>query len=159
MEFPIRARGKIGIACGKTLVSDVPDGQTLDSRYNDFLFSEVGEQENGMPISMASALTRLGLDPWDEARRLASLPPKSAAVAITTLIERVPGLPILALKIPEISARLVPLLARGGVVRHVQVPTGPLGWWRMFIRADQRWLFVAIAIGALVAVSRVMFSG
>jgi hypothetical protein len=44
------------------------------SQYDVFLFVEVGEQENGMTMSMASALIRLGLDPWDEAARLATLP-------------------------------------------------------------------------------------
>ena len=32
-----------------------------------FLFAAVGDEIDGIPLSMISALTRLGLDPWQEA--------------------------------------------------------------------------------------------
>lgn len=35
-----------------------------------FLFASVGEEVNGVPLSVLSALTRLGFDPRDEAARL-----------------------------------------------------------------------------------------
>jgi hypothetical protein len=143
----------------ETLVNAVPDYQILESRYDDFLFAEVGEQGNGMPISMASALTRLGLDPWDEAGRLASLPAKAAIAAVTTLIGRVPDLPIPALKIPDLAAGLVPLLARGAPARAKPAPAGMLAWLQILFRVDPRWLTVAIIVGALVAVSRLILSG
>lgn len=38
-----------------------------------FLFAEVGDETDGNPLSVISALTRLGLDPWEEAGRLSSL--------------------------------------------------------------------------------------
>jgi hypothetical protein len=38
-----------------------------------FLFAAVGDEIDGIPLSMISALTRLGLDPWQEACRLSSL--------------------------------------------------------------------------------------
>jgi hypothetical protein len=38
-----------------------------------FLFTTVGEEQNGMSLSVISALTRLGLDPRKEAGRLAGL--------------------------------------------------------------------------------------
>ena len=44
------------------------------SDLNDFLFATVGEEQNGMPLNVVSGLTRLGLDPWGEAARLAVLP-------------------------------------------------------------------------------------
>jgi hypothetical protein len=34
----------------------------------------VGDEQNGMPLSVVSAFTRLGLDPWEEGARLATLP-------------------------------------------------------------------------------------
>ena len=44
-----------------------------------FLFATVGDEIDGIPLSMISALTRLGLDPWQEAGRLSSLSSTAAA--------------------------------------------------------------------------------
>ena len=38
-----------------------------------FLFAALGDEIDGILLSMISALTRLGLDPWQEAGRLSSL--------------------------------------------------------------------------------------
>jgi hypothetical protein len=40
----------------------------LHSDLNNFLFASVGEEQNGVTLSVVSGLTRLGLDPWEEAR-------------------------------------------------------------------------------------------
>ena len=37
------------------------------SDLNDFLFASVGDQRNGMPLNVGSALARLGVDAWEEA--------------------------------------------------------------------------------------------
>jgi len=37
-------------------------------------FAEIGTAENGMALSTVSALTQLGLDPWEEAAQLSKLP-------------------------------------------------------------------------------------
>jgi hypothetical protein len=62
----------------------------LHSDLNDFLFASVGEEQNGMPLSVISALTRLGVDPWEEAARLAALPKAVAAEALAPMIARLP---------------------------------------------------------------------
>jgi hypothetical protein len=41
--------------------------------FNPFLFALVGEEVDGVPLSVLSALSRLGLDPRDEAARLSHL--------------------------------------------------------------------------------------
>lgn len=46
---------------------------------DNFLFAAVGAENNGVPLSMISALTQLGLDPWEEAGRLSSLARREAA--------------------------------------------------------------------------------
>ena len=51
----------------------------------DFLFAAVGG-EHGIPLSMISALTRLGLDPWEEANRLSSLEKRDATEQLLQLI-------------------------------------------------------------------------
>jgi hypothetical protein len=62
----------------------------LNSDLNDFLFAAVGEQQNGMPLNVVSGLTRLGLDPWKEAARLAALPKALAAEKLAPIIARLP---------------------------------------------------------------------
>src|SRR3954452_24622817 len=56
-----------------------------------FLFAVVGEERNGIPLSTISALTQLGLDPWDEAGRLAGLAKRDAVEQLTGLLLRIPG--------------------------------------------------------------------
>ena len=56
-----------------------------------FLFSQVGEERRGIPLSMISALTRLGLDPWEEAGRLSSLTKPEAVEQLARLIAELPG--------------------------------------------------------------------
>src|ERR1700756_1699794 len=62
----------------------------LHSDLNDFLFASVGEEQNGVTLSVVSALTRLGLDPWEEASRLTPLPKPRAAEALAKVIARLP---------------------------------------------------------------------
>jgi len=62
----------------------------LHSSLNDFLFASVGDQQNGMPLNVVSALTRLDVDPWEEAARLAALPKVLAAEALEPMIARLP---------------------------------------------------------------------
>jgi hypothetical protein len=62
----------------------------LHSDLNNFLFAPVGEEQNGVTLSVLSGLTRLGLDPWEEAARLTPLPKVRAAEALATLIARLP---------------------------------------------------------------------
>lgn len=60
----------------------------LHSDLNDFLYASVGDEQNGMPLSVISALTRLGVDPWDEAAQLAALPKVLAVEALVPMIAR-----------------------------------------------------------------------
>ena len=62
----------------------------LHSDLNDFLFAAVGQEQNGMPLNVVSGLTRLGLDPWEEAARLAALPKALAAEKLAPIIARLP---------------------------------------------------------------------
>ncbi len=62
----------------------------LHSDLNDFLFAAVGQEKNGMPLNVVSGLTRLGLDPWEEAGRLAALPKALAAEKLAPIIARLP---------------------------------------------------------------------
>ena len=60
------------------MVSDAYSGHAYDA----FLFESLGVQENGMDLSVLSALARAGVDPWAEAKRLTGLPRQTAVTAI-----------------------------------------------------------------------------
>jgi hypothetical protein len=59
-----------------------------ESELNRFLLAPIGEERNGMMLSVFSALARLDLDPWVEAARLADLPGETATEALTQAITR-----------------------------------------------------------------------
>jgi hypothetical protein len=131
-------------------MGDVSDYKTNDSIYEEFLFTEIGEQENGMPLSMVSALARLGLDPWDEARRLAALPATAAVAAVGDLIKRTSAFTARASALPSLPGRLVALLTRPApaATRVISLPGLP-SW--LF---ETRWLAAAFVIGMVIMMSR-----
>jgi hypothetical protein len=85
----------------------------LHSDLNDFLFASVGDQQNGMPLNVVSALTRLDVDPWEEAARLAALPKTLAAEALKPMIAQSPVFRRQQSDNLVISRRLVELLPSG----------------------------------------------
>ena len=78
-----------------------------------------------MPVSVLSALTELGVDPWEEAARLATLPKTRAAAALAQLIARLPVNLLARSDSSEITARLVELLPVNHAVNHAVVAPGP----------------------------------
>jgi hypothetical protein len=56
--------------------------------FDAFLFAPVGEEVDGAPLSVLSALARLGLDPRDEAARLARMTREAAADQLARMIAR-----------------------------------------------------------------------
>src|ERR1700704_3696450 len=56
--------------------------------FDSFLFAPVWEEADGAPSSVLSALSRLGLDPRDEAARLAALTKEAAADQLARMIVR-----------------------------------------------------------------------
>jgi hypothetical protein len=77
------------------------------SEYNGFLFAVVEDGEVGLPLTVLSALTRLGMDPWQEAARLTDLPRESAAQALAEMIAKLPGKAFKAPGPAAIATRLV----------------------------------------------------
>src|ERR1700730_19382669 len=56
--------------------------------FDSFLYASVGEEVDGVPVSVLSALSRLGLDPRDEAARLSHLTKETAADQLARMIAR-----------------------------------------------------------------------
>jgi hypothetical protein len=82
----------------------------LGSEFNNFLFALVGEDRNGMPLSVVSVLARMELDPWVEAASLADLPAETAARKLATWLDVLPD-PTLKLASSDTrAARLIALL-------------------------------------------------
>ncbi len=59
---------------------------SMSNAYDAFLFESLGIEENGMDLSVLSALARAGVDPWAEAKRLAALPRQAAIAAIAAIL-------------------------------------------------------------------------
>ena len=67
-----------------------PEYSLGHSEYNAFLFAAVGEEKVGLPLTVLTALTRLGFDPWREAARLSDLPRETASRAFAVTIAMLP---------------------------------------------------------------------
>jgi hypothetical protein len=90
------------------------------SAYNPFLFAVVGEEELGIPLTVLTALTRLGIDPWEEAARLSNLPKDVAARALAKMIAALPRRHDTGSE--ALASRLVDLLPAGAVPVIPAVP-------------------------------------
>lgn len=77
-----------------------------------FLFATVGEEIEGVSLSVISALVRLGLDPWKEAGRLSSLSGREAAEQMARLIAELPDCFRPLEEAREIARHLVGLLPK-----------------------------------------------
>ncbi len=64
----------------------------LATEFNNFLFASIGSDRIGGQLSVVSALARLDLDPWDEARQLSQLSGDSASQKLTNWMSRFPEL-------------------------------------------------------------------
>ncbi len=92
-----------------------PEYSLGHSAYNVFLFGSLGQDATGTEVTVLSALSRLGIDPWQEAARLAALPREAAAEALAAAILQLPDRTWLAGEAAKTAARLVSLLPKGAV--------------------------------------------
>ena len=132
----------------------LPGRFSMQPEFDEFLFAPIGEEGNGMSLSVVSALARLGIDPWNEAGRLAALSKDSAAATLDQLIARLPGEQWQRLDRPKIAARLVELLPREAPVREA-VPRGAEK--RRNSNKKPSFLTIAWLIGLLVLGSAALF--
>ena len=97
------------------------------SDLNGFLFAEVGVEASGMRLTVLSTLARLGVDPWQEAGRLAKLPRAAAVDGLARMIAAMPACPWSLADATAIAARLVNMLpARsGGLFDHGTAKPAP----------------------------------
>jgi hypothetical protein len=78
--------------------------------FDDFLYAPIGAEGTGMSLSVLSALSRLNVDPWEEAAELSELPTDTATQRLASLIARLPGGGWASADVAKIAGRLVKLL-------------------------------------------------
>ena len=84
----------------------------LGREYDKFLYASVGDDNNGMPLTVLSALARVDVDPWEEASKLTRLPPGSAATQLASLLGALRHTPVTDLDPARLAAPLIALLPR-----------------------------------------------
>jgi hypothetical protein len=85
---------------------------TLEPQFDAFLFASIGDDENGLSLSVLSALARMGLDPWQEASALAALPAVAAAERFALLFRSLPNESLSDAERAALTTRLIGLLPR-----------------------------------------------
>ena len=115
-----------------------------------FLFASVGEEIEGIPLSVLSALARLGLDPRNEAARLSRLTSKAATSQLARMFAQLPDRPWTSPEIRRIASRLVELLPAAPKIReNGQVTDATIQKPRPI--APRHLIYLALALsGALV---------
>jgi hypothetical protein len=120
-----------------------------------FLFAVVREERDGIPLSTISALAQLGLDPWDEAGRLAGLAKRDAVEQLTGLLLRLPGPSRpLAEEVPEevrqIAVALIDVLPRASGIAK---PAGTRGTGPATTLCDRAfWIICCVLVATAVLI-------
>lgn len=121
---------------------------SIPSDYDEFLFAIIGEETNGMPLSVLSALTRLDLDPWQQAARLTRLSRGQAIREVSSLIGALPRGRWRAPESESIATRLVTLLPSRNN-RVVSTAADKIGR-RVLLALLGMWLIFAAVWGTVV---------
>ena len=89
-----------------------------------FLFAFVGEEIEGIPLTVLSALSRLDVDPRREAARLSHLARNAAIDQLARMIARLPDRHWTSLEIRRMATKLVELLPPIDEDRENAQPSG-----------------------------------
>lgn len=85
--FQKRRRRSLLSVCKMMRSAPLPQ---LGCQFDAFLYAPLGDDGNGMVLSVLSALARSDVDPWHEAESLAGLPRASAIERLTSMIAALP---------------------------------------------------------------------
>jgi len=84
----------------------------LNREFDRFLYASVGDDNNGMPLTVLSALARMDVDPWEEASKLTQLPQESAVTQLACLLGALRNAPPASVDPVRVAAPLIALLPR-----------------------------------------------
>jgi hypothetical protein len=87
-----------------------PQFSLINSEFNRFLYAPIGDDTNGVEVTVLSGLTRLGLDPWGEAARLSRLPRGAAVSTLDGMLAQLPEAGCDIADTTSVAVRLVKLL-------------------------------------------------
>ena len=82
----------------------------LGPEFDPFLYAFIGEDPNGMTLSVLSAFARSDVDPWKEAAHLARMSPESATIRLGEFIAALPNRPNANVPSGTIAGQLIALL-------------------------------------------------
>ncbi|MDB5394267.1 MAG: hypothetical protein JWM91_1773 [Rhodospirillales bacterium] len=119
---------------------------SMSNAYDAFLFESLGIEENGMNLSVLSALARAGVDPWAEAKKLAALPRQAAIAAISAILNLGGD--------GETARRLAELLPRSATPTQTPTPKKFVDRQALF----RRYGLIVIVAWLVVAVAFMMFN-
>ena len=128
------------------------------SEYNPFLFSVVDDGEEGeSALTVLTALTRLGIDPWQEAARLSALPREIAAQSLAKAIATLPRKACEAASLAATATRLVNWLPPRGAstvvpLRAERPEVSRMGEEKSRSRPAMLLFWVGLAIAAYLSV-------
>jgi hypothetical protein len=117
--------------------------RTLGSAYDAFLYAPIGKSDDGVSLSVLSALARQNIDAWEEAATLSHLSRESATERLASIISAPSAT----------AARLVALLPQSGIFNLSGYDKSHSAASRNF-----RPLLICIVIGALI-VATVLLGG
>jgi hypothetical protein len=108
---PAPARPDAGLLTADPAIMNPPASTSrLGTEFDDFLFAPLGEDRNGLPLSIVSLLGRMDLDPWREADRLAALPAEAAVHRLASLLAALPVASLTEADPGTMAASLIALL-------------------------------------------------
>ena len=82
----------------------------LGREFDKFLYASLGDDNNGMPLTVLSALSRMDVDPWEEASKLTQLPQESAVTQLASLLGALRNAPVAGLDPARVAPPLIALL-------------------------------------------------
>ena len=137
-----------------------PSFLPLQPEFDQFLFATVGDETDGMPLSVVSAFARLGLDPWQEAGRLSSLGRREAVEQLARLIgEFAPAGSRQRDETQKIAGGLIGLLPTRDAKRSVpQIQSRTRFRMPRMPGSAQLWV-VCLVLAAAVLISAVLHGG
>jgi len=125
----------------------------LGREFDNFLFAPLGDDQNGPPLSVVSALARLEVDPWKEALSLAGMPREQAKERLTSLIASLPKGSTASQPPKAIAARLIALLPQAEKFNTAAPAT-----LRQVAPIPHSRLFVGLGVFALLMVGYFIFT-
>jgi hypothetical protein len=119
--------------------------------FDAFLFASVGEEVDGVPLSVLSALARLGLDPREEAARLARLTREAAVDQLAKMIARLYDQRWSASEVWRIASGLVERLPTigGTAAKDDRAASGTRS--AIAFRSPSFLIYLALAVAMLVS--------